>query len=228
MEVGAVVTSECESAAGLTNIMFMVARKPKHAFPLLYRLIQNGKPIPRSPEQGNGGGSGYCCVYLPDGSASLAPTRNGQLIKDMLSSLCEKRGFPLKDIVIYLQGKDKVGAHLLCTHHYRWAECSQNTQANSSFFLNTVAAAIITGPGLFCPQRSAGHFGAQSEVRVSQHFLPFIFQSLSPQQTPTPTPTSSMQHLLYDDMQDKTCQNLYFFHQWPMYSRRRTSISSMR
>uniref|UniRef100_A0A3B4WKV4 Regulator of G protein signaling 14a n=1 Tax=Seriola lalandi dorsalis TaxID=1841481 RepID=A0A3B4WKV4_SERLL len=50
---------------------------------------------------------GYCCVYLPDGSASLAPTRNGQPIKDMLASLCEKRGFPLKDIIIYLHGKDK-------------------------------------------------------------------------------------------------------------------------
>lgn len=61
--------------------------------------------------------SGYCCVYLPDGSASLAPTRDGQLIKDMLSSLCEKRGFPLKDVVIYLHGKDKVGARLLCAHH---------------------------------------------------------------------------------------------------------------
>lgn len=58
-----------------------------------------------------------------------------------------------------------------------------NVQANSSFFLNTVAAAIITGPGLFCPQRPAGHFRAQSDVRVSQHFLPFIFWSLSPQQT---------------------------------------------
>lgn len=60
--------------------------------------------------------SGYCCVYLPDGSASLAPTPDGQLIKDMLSSLCEKRGFPLKDVVIYLHGKDKVGTRLLCTH----------------------------------------------------------------------------------------------------------------
>uniref|UniRef100_A0A3P8VRJ7 Regulator of G protein signaling 14a n=1 Tax=Cynoglossus semilaevis TaxID=244447 RepID=A0A3P8VRJ7_CYNSE len=50
---------------------------------------------------------GYCCVYLPDGSASLAPTRSGQPIKEMLSSLCEKRGFPLKDVIIYLHGKDK-------------------------------------------------------------------------------------------------------------------------
>ncbi|XP_034398921.1 regulator of G-protein signaling 14-like isoform X2 [Cyclopterus lumpus] len=70
----------------------------------LYRQIENGR---------SGGGGrigmegGYCCVYLPDGSASLAPTRNGQPIKDMLASLCEKRGFPLKDVIIYLHGKDK-------------------------------------------------------------------------------------------------------------------------
>ena len=56
---------------------------------------------------------GYCCVYLPDGSASLAPTRNGQPIKDMLASLCEKRGFPLKDVIIYLHGKDKVSTSAL-------------------------------------------------------------------------------------------------------------------
>ncbi|XP_040029445.2 regulator of G-protein signaling 14 isoform X1 [Gasterosteus aculeatus] len=82
----------------------------------LYRQMENGRLRPRSPEQGVGGGSrmgvsgvegGYCCVYLPDGSASLAPTRNGQPIKDMLASLCEKRGFPLKDVIIYLHGKEK-------------------------------------------------------------------------------------------------------------------------
>ncbi|XP_031713938.1 regulator of G-protein signaling 14 isoform X2 [Anarrhichthys ocellatus] len=79
----------------------------------LYRQMENGRLSPRPPEQGGGGGSrigvegGYCCVYLPDGSASLAPTRSGHLIKDMLASLCEKRGFPLKDVVIYLHGKDK-------------------------------------------------------------------------------------------------------------------------
>uniref|UniRef100_UPI0037E71A99 regulator of G-protein signaling 14-like isoform X2 n=1 Tax=Semicossyphus pulcher TaxID=241346 RepID=UPI0037E71A99 len=79
----------------------------------LYRQIENGRSSPRSPELGGRGGGrigvegGYCCVYLPDGSASLAPTPNGQPIKDMLASLCEKRGFPLKDVIIYLQGKDK-------------------------------------------------------------------------------------------------------------------------
>ncbi|XP_045886531.1 regulator of G-protein signaling 14 isoform X2 [Micropterus dolomieu] len=77
----------------------------------LYRQIENGRSMPGPPEQVGGSRigveGGYCCVYLPDGSASLAPTRNGQPIKDMLASLCEKRGFPLKDVIIYLQGKDK-------------------------------------------------------------------------------------------------------------------------
>ncbi|XP_028272517.1 regulator of G-protein signaling 14 isoform X3 [Parambassis ranga] len=79
----------------------------------LYRQLENGRLSPRSSEQGGAGGNrlgvegGYCCVFLPDGSASLAPTRNGQPIKEMLTSLCEKRGFPLKDVIIYLQGKDK-------------------------------------------------------------------------------------------------------------------------
>ncbi|KAM6953205.1 regulator of G-protein signaling 14-like [Aplochiton taeniatus] len=50
---------------------------------------------------------GYCCVYLPDGSASLAPTRPGTTLRDMLTGLCEKRGFPLKDVIIYLHGRDR-------------------------------------------------------------------------------------------------------------------------
>uniref|UniRef100_A0A8C7ZNS6 Regulator of G protein signaling 14a n=1 Tax=Oryzias sinensis TaxID=183150 RepID=A0A8C7ZNS6_9TELE len=77
----------------------------------LCRQMENGRLSPRFSEQSGGtrAGSdgGYCCVYLPDGSASLAPTPNGQLIKDMLASLCEKRGFPLNDVIIYLKGKEK-------------------------------------------------------------------------------------------------------------------------
>ncbi|XP_030638924.1 regulator of G-protein signaling 14, partial [Chanos chanos] len=49
----------------------------------------------------------YCCVYLPDGTASLTPARPGLTIRSMLTGLCEKRGLPLTDIIIYLQGKDK-------------------------------------------------------------------------------------------------------------------------
>ncbi|XP_041799877.1 regulator of G-protein signaling 14 isoform X2 [Chelmon rostratus] len=104
-----------------SNIHGLVTRKELHTsvkssssveLGSLYRQIENGRSSPRSPEQGGGGSrlgveGGYCCVYLPDGSASLAPTRNGQPIKDMLASLCEKRGFPLKDVIIYLHGKDK-------------------------------------------------------------------------------------------------------------------------
>ncbi|XP_034086946.1 regulator of G-protein signaling 14 isoform X2 [Gymnodraco acuticeps] len=103
-----------------TNIHGSVSRKETHLsvkpnsgveLGSLYRQIENGRSSPRSPEQGGvsriGVEGGYCCVYLPDGSASLAPTRNGQPIKDMLASLCEKRGFPLKDVIIYLHGKDK-------------------------------------------------------------------------------------------------------------------------
>nr|XP_054594990.1 LOW QUALITY PROTEIN: regulator of G-protein signaling 14 [Nothobranchius furzeri] len=79
----------------------------------LHRQIENGGSSPRVLEHAGVLGSrigvegGYCCVYLPDGSASLAPTRKGQSIKDMLASLCEKRGFPLKDVIIYLQGMEK-------------------------------------------------------------------------------------------------------------------------
>ncbi|KAJ8347935.1 hypothetical protein SKAU_G00265240 [Synaphobranchus kaupii] len=54
----------------------------------------------------------YCCVYLPDGTASLAPTRPGLTIREMLAVLCEKRGFALCDITIYMQGKDKQAADL--------------------------------------------------------------------------------------------------------------------
>ncbi|XP_072295487.1 regulator of G-protein signaling 14 isoform X2 [Eucyclogobius newberryi] len=77
----------------------------------LYRQIENGRPGPL-PSDDSGCGrlgveGGYCCVYLPDGSASLAPTRTGLPIRDMLQGLCEKRGFPLKDVIIYLHGKDK-------------------------------------------------------------------------------------------------------------------------
>lgn len=77
----------------------------------LYRQLENRRSSPLSLDDGVRGRlgveGGYCCMYLPDGSASLAPTRPGQPIRDMLLSLCEKRGFPLKDVVIYLHGKEK-------------------------------------------------------------------------------------------------------------------------
>ncbi|KAL7868286.1 hypothetical protein SRHO_G00096700 [Serrasalmus rhombeus] len=72
---------------------------------------ENGcsSPVGLDPDSGSGAmrADKYCCVYLPDGTASLAPARPGLSLRDMLSSLCEKRGFPLKDVIIYLHGKDK-------------------------------------------------------------------------------------------------------------------------
>ncbi|XP_055015155.1 regulator of G-protein signaling 14 isoform X2 [Boleophthalmus pectinirostris] len=77
----------------------------------LYRQIENGRNSALSSDDSGRGRlgveGGYCCVYLPDGSASLAPTRPGLPIRDMLQGLCEKRAFPLKDVIIYLHGKDK-------------------------------------------------------------------------------------------------------------------------
>ncbi|KFO55556.1 Regulator of G-protein signaling 14, partial [Corvus brachyrhynchos] len=49
----------------------------------------------------------YCCVYLPDGTASLASVRPGRSIRDMLAGICEKRGFSLPDIKVYLVGNEQ-------------------------------------------------------------------------------------------------------------------------
>ncbi|KAG6941300.1 regulator of G-protein signaling 14 [Chelydra serpentina] len=51
--------------------------------------------------------SKYCCVYLPDGTASLASVRAGVSIRNMLAGLCEKRGFSLPDIKVYLVGNEQ-------------------------------------------------------------------------------------------------------------------------
>ncbi|KAJ6667773.1 hypothetical protein lerEdw1_016094 [Lerista edwardsae] len=49
----------------------------------------------------------YCCVYLPDGTASLAPVRSGLTIHDMLAGICQRRGLHLPDVKIYLAGNEK-------------------------------------------------------------------------------------------------------------------------
>ncbi|XP_008576420.1 PREDICTED: regulator of G-protein signaling 14 [Galeopterus variegatus] len=49
----------------------------------------------------------YCCVYLPDGTASLALVRSGLTIRDMLAGICEKRGLSLPDIKVYLVGNEQ-------------------------------------------------------------------------------------------------------------------------
>ncbi|XP_036404758.1 regulator of G-protein signaling 14-like [Megalops cyprinoides] len=72
---------------------------------------ENGRASPRNSEQERVAATGraekYCCVFLPDGTASLLPARPSLTIRDMMAGLCEKRGFPLGDVIIYLHGKDK-------------------------------------------------------------------------------------------------------------------------
>lgn len=46
----------------------------------------------------------YCCVYLPDGTASLTAVRQGLSIREMLSGICQKRGLCLSDVKLYLTG----------------------------------------------------------------------------------------------------------------------------
>uniref|UniRef100_A0A673NJN4 Regulator of G protein signaling 14a n=1 Tax=Sinocyclocheilus rhinocerous TaxID=307959 RepID=A0A673NJN4_9TELE len=80
-----------------------------YIMPYQYQLIsillsQVEKLVARSAD---GRVDKYCCVFLPDGTASLTPARPGVTIRNMLTGLCEKRGLPLSDIIIYLHGKDK-------------------------------------------------------------------------------------------------------------------------
>uniref|UniRef100_A0A7M4F7D0 Regulator of G-protein signaling 14 n=1 Tax=Crocodylus porosus TaxID=8502 RepID=A0A7M4F7D0_CROPO len=64
---------------------------------------------PEGPRQSLGGAEPmkYCCVYLPDGTASLAAVRPGLSVRDMLAGICEKRGFHLPDIKVYLVGNEQ-------------------------------------------------------------------------------------------------------------------------
>ncbi|XP_048459889.1 regulator of G-protein signaling 14-like [Rhincodon typus] len=60
-----------------------------------------------SPEIENEKKVKYCCVYLPDKTASLAMVRPGLTIRDLLSGVCERHGIPLAATSTYLSGSDK-------------------------------------------------------------------------------------------------------------------------
>ncbi|XP_066447268.1 regulator of G-protein signaling 14 isoform X2 [Eleutherodactylus coqui] len=49
----------------------------------------------------------YCCVYLPDGTASLTAVKPGLTIQEMLSGVCEKRGYNSSDVKVYLAGNEQ-------------------------------------------------------------------------------------------------------------------------
>lgn len=83
------------------------AAAPAHPHPPLPAC---SPPAPQGPRQSLGGTEPmkYCCVYLPDGTASLAAVRPGLSVRDMLAGICEKRGFHLPDIKVYLVGNEQV------------------------------------------------------------------------------------------------------------------------
>ncbi|XP_067852622.1 regulator of G-protein signaling 14-like isoform X2 [Heptranchias perlo] len=49
----------------------------------------------------------YCCIYLPDRTASLAMVRPGLTIRDLLSGVCERHGILLAATSVYLAGSEK-------------------------------------------------------------------------------------------------------------------------
>ncbi|KAG8578885.1 hypothetical protein GDO81_010653 [Engystomops pustulosus] len=49
----------------------------------------------------------YCCVYLPDGTASLTAIKPGLTIREMLAGVCEKRGYNSSDVKVYLAGNEQ-------------------------------------------------------------------------------------------------------------------------
>ncbi|XP_075715490.1 regulator of G-protein signaling 14 [Rhinoderma darwinii] len=49
----------------------------------------------------------YCCVYLPDGTASLTAIKPGHTIREILTGVCEKRGYNSLDVKVYLAGNEQ-------------------------------------------------------------------------------------------------------------------------
>ncbi|XP_059845993.1 regulator of G-protein signaling 14-like isoform X3 [Hypanus sabinus] len=49
----------------------------------------------------------YCCVYLPDKTASLAMVQPGLTIRELLCAVCERHGIPLAATSVFLAGSDR-------------------------------------------------------------------------------------------------------------------------
>lgn len=125
-----------------------------------------GSPVPQGHRKSLGGSEAeakpmkYCCVYLPDGTASLASVRPGLSIRDMLAGICEKRGFSPSDIKVYLVGNEQVwdkGAPASEPGVARTYLCQERH--------DTLALAESTGvgPGVLCAGRPGGEVGEQDK-----------------------------------------------------------------
>ena len=99
----------CVCPSELTCVPVSVSLHVYTSLPLTSALDQSHRKSLGSSEGETESRPGkYCCVYLPDGTASLALARPGLTIRDMLAGICEKRGLSLPDIKVYLVGNEQV------------------------------------------------------------------------------------------------------------------------
>lgn len=106
----------------------------------------------------------YCCVYLPDGTASLASVRPGHSIRDMLSGICEKRGFSLPDIKVYLVGNEQVGQAGVRGREFLPARQSLGWDCLPSPDGLALAESTGAGPGVLRVGRPGGEAGEQDKL----------------------------------------------------------------
>lgn len=123
-------------------------------------------PIPQGHRKSLGGSEAeakptkYCCVYLPDGTASLAAVRPGLSIRDMLAGICEKRGFSLPDIKVYLVGNEQVRGK----GGLRAAGMAKRGCRQEPADVLALAESVGAGPGVLRAGGPGGEAGEQDQL----------------------------------------------------------------
>lgn len=169
MEVGAVVTSEFEGAVGLTNIILMTAETTMAftSFLVWCRMENSARALQTRVTEVAAVTAASTCLMA---ALPWLPHRTASLLKTCCPACVRREASHWKMLSFTFKARTRWVHTPLPYTDVLWI-----FKQTPISLINTVAAAIITGPGLFCPQRPAGHLRAQSEVCVSQHFLPFIF-----------------------------------------------------
>ncbi|TRY98514.1 hypothetical protein DNTS_014642 [Danionella cerebrum] len=126
----------------------------------------------------------YCCVFLPDGTASLAPARPGLSLRHMISGLCERRGFPLERTSLYLRGGDQplgleldssgfgdqqLSLELKVTFHLelQGSGTTLRMEAQSSRSLEEVISGVLQSQQLSAPDVQLTLSGSKEAVSLS-------------------------------------------------------------
>nr|DBA30896.1 TPA: hypothetical protein GDO54_006824 [Pyxicephalus adspersus] len=91
---------------GIPNIMLLFALSTIFKILMFYNENSRTNSLERESEWKH---IKYCCVYLPDGTASLTAVKPGLNIREMLTGVCEKRGYSPNDVKVYLAGHDQIG-----------------------------------------------------------------------------------------------------------------------